>query len=166
MRGKGGSAVLSECGTYRYRLERRIESCGNLVTFIMLNPSTADAEKDDPTIRRCMGFARSWGFARLIVVNLFALRATDPNALCDESEFIDPTGPDNLAHIQRAKADSSFAVVAWGAHPAAKHARPEILAAALDPWRAVMALGLTKDGSPRHPLYVRGDARPVPYRKD
>lgn len=84
-------ADISACGAYRYRLDRLGALLGRgAVNFVMLNPSTADAEQDDPTIRRCLGYAFRWGFARLIVTNLYALRSTDPRALW---EHPDPIGP-------------------------------------------------------------------------
>ena len=91
-------AVLSDCGTYRYRLWRKW-GCGSPLLFVMLNPSTADAEVDDATIRRCLGFADAHGFGELEVVNLYAYRATDP---ADLKRAGYPVGPDNDAHIEDA----------------------------------------------------------------
>jgi hypothetical protein len=86
-----GDAVISPCGRYRYRLERRFDHGPKVTTFIMLNPSTADAEHDDQTIRRCLGFARAWRCSKLVVVNLFAWRATAPAEL---KGVEDPVGPE------------------------------------------------------------------------
>ena len=91
-------AVISDCGKYRYRLTRKW-GYGRPCGFIMLNPSTADALHDDPTIRRCVGFAKAWGCGALIVVNLFAVRATSPREMMRAD---DPVGPENKEHVQRA----------------------------------------------------------------
>ena len=96
-------AVLSPCGTWRYELPREWGN-GNRLVVVMLNPSTADAEKDDPTIRRVIGFAKSHGFGNLLVLNIFALRSTDPDGLRVAQ---DPVGPDNDAHIHEALLDPS-----------------------------------------------------------
>ena len=149
---KSSSAVLSECGLYRYRLERRWAD-GPKALFIMLNPSTADAEKDDPTIRRCISFAKREGCGGLIVVNLFAFRATEPDALLLAD---DPIGPDNPGALAAAVADCDGPLIAaWGAWPGAR-AAGEAVVRKLGP--RARCLGLTKAGSPRHPLYVAGDA--------
>jgi hypothetical protein len=119
----------------------------------MLNPSTADASKDDPTIRRCIGFATREGFGGIIVVNLFAFRATKPEALKDAA---DPIGPENLAHLQllatSAAAGATPLLCAWGAGRDASHAKAALAAAHL------VCLGRTADGSPRHPLYVKANS--------
>src|SRR3989449_11540410 len=109
-------ACFSRCGTYRYALWRRW-AAGPQVLFVMLNPSTADAQRDDPTIRRCIGFARRWGCGGIEVVNLFALRATDPRRL---RYTRDPVGPENVAHLARAAGRASLVGAAWGADPAAR----------------------------------------------
>lgn len=149
------SAVVSPCGTYRYSLVRRWEP-GPLLPVVMLNPSTADAVADDPTIRRVVGFAKRDGWAGVVVVNLYALRATDPREL---RRHADPVGPDNDDHIRAAVAGSRLAVVAWGANegPNAERAA-EVLAMLTAAGAYPCAWGLTKGGSPRHPLYLRGDA--------
>lgn len=147
------SATISPDGVYRYDLTRQWGD-GPLVLWIMLNPSTADADIDDPTIRRCIGFSQRDGAGGLVVVNRFALRATDPAELRKHHE---PVGPDNRITISRWILDPRVTriVAAWGAHrmasrgtiPGAPNARPMPL------W----CLGFTRAGQPRHPLYVRAD---------
>ena len=145
-------AVLSDDGAYRYSLTRWWSAAG-VVRWIMLNPSTADAEVDDPTIRRCIGFARAWGYGSIQVVNLFALRATDPREL---TRHPDPVGPDNdLWLIGRDQLTvPTITVCAWGAHPMAAR-RVDAVLELLGRYRQIPhVLGLTKDNQPRHPLYL------------
>jgi hypothetical protein len=125
------------------------------VAFIGLNPSTADESRDDPTIRRCIGFARRWGFARLEVLNLFAFRATKPTALLSAD---DPVGPENDLAIAGVLRSADLVVCAWGAFPSSARAADVLRLIA-----APQCLGTTKNGSPRHPLYVRSGTDPVPY---
>lgn len=150
------TARLSACGRYRYELTRRWAD-GPTVLWIMLNPSTADAAEDDPTIRRCIGFSKRDGFGSLTVVNLYAYRATDPKALF---AVADPEGPENWWHIQRAVRSSDAVVFAWGAiqGPTDRHVWH---GGALIP--SPLCLGVTKAGHPRHPLYVRGDQPLIPF---
>jgi hypothetical protein len=124
--------------------------------FVMLNPSTADALVDDPTIRRCIGFAQREGMGALEVVNVFAFKATDPKAMFGAGRDI--VGPDNREHARWAVAQASRVVVAWGAHPVGSSPIPAVIAHA-NRW----CLGVTKDGSPRHPLYVRADQPLIPW---
>lgn len=149
---------LSECGTYRYRLGRRWGS-GPAVKWVMLNPSTADAEADDPTIRRCVGFTKSWGFDAIEVVNLYALRSTDPGWLVPSMAVNDLK---NAHVLVDAAYSAGLTVVAWGAHPmAVEGARTvERMFAA----RSAVCLGKTKGGQPRHPLYVKADKVLEPWR--
>lgn len=151
------TATFSPCGLYRYTLTRalpQVVSFRRPCLFIMLNPSDADATKNDPTIRRCIGFAKREGCTALTVVNLFALRATDPAEL---ERHADPLGPDNARHIWDQLDAHRFAlrVAAWGAHP---KARGQVSTCASIADAGAMCLGMTRDGSPRHPLYVKGDA--------
>lgn len=148
------SAAISKCGQYRYMLTRDIVDLAATrgpAVFIMLNPSTADASKDDPTIRRCIGFARSWGCTGIVVVNLYALRSTDPANLWTHP---DPVGPANDAWLVDVVLDASEVVCAWGSN--AKRERVAEVAAILRRAGAKLkCLGVTKFGSaPRHPLYV------------
>ena len=110
------SAVISECGRYRYTLQRDgvVNASNGTVVFCMLNPSTADASIDDPTIRRCRGFAERWGCAGLMVVNLYGLRATDPRELQRVSRA-DAIGPDNDEWLGKVAAAARDVVCAWGA---------------------------------------------------
>ena len=143
-------AKLSPCGRYRYTLGRRWSWHGPLACWIMLNPSTADARNDDNTIRRCVEFSKLWGCGGLVVVNLFALRSTNPSWLYLSD---DPVGQDNDRHILEASDRCKVRVVAWGAH-GALHVRGQhvkSLLQAADP-RPLQHLGLTKEGQPRHPL--------------
>ena len=129
------------------------------VLFVMLNPSTADHRNDDPTIRRCRGFAKLWDCNGLAVANLYALRSTDPAALWSHP---DPVGPDNDDCLWTFAREYGDVVCAWGSN-----ARPERAACVVsimrDAGARLWCLGTTKNGSPRHPLYVRGDAEPVPF---
>lgn len=146
--------MFDASGLYRYRLWRAW-GAGPTAAFVMLNPSAADAERDDPTIRRCMGLAQAWGYGRLEVVNLFAYRSPSPKALRRVS---DPVGPDNDRHLRSVLADAPLVVVAWGNDGALlgrDRAALETLAAA-----RLYCLGVTLRGQPRHPLYVRGDTLP------
>lgn len=151
------SAVLSPCARYRYLLRRQLRPVGTEVClFVMVNPSTADAAVDDPTIRRCAGFARAWGFDWLHVVNLFAWRATDPRAL---RAAHDPVGPENDAYLQAEVAQADMVVCAWGRHGdylGRRQAVREALAR-----RQVHVLGQNADGSPKHPLYMPAASRPT-----
>lgn len=148
-------AVISACGKYRYRLGRTWDAALRPACFVMLNPSTADATEDDPTIRRCIGFAKSWGCGGIVVVNLFAYRATDPKQLLKAA---DPVGPDNDEHIRAAVVECHPVVAAWGVHGVLRQ-RDGRVKWLLERWGVLpKCLGKTKDGRhPRHPLYVRAD---------
>lgn len=155
-------AVLSEDGVYRYALLRSWDDNLPRDVWIMLNPSTADAYVDDRTIGRCMSFSRSWGAGGIRVVNLFALRATNPAEL---AKHPDPVGPSNDQILHFSTVDRSWdpsgpgrVIAAWGAHPMARERAKQV-----DLGRLTLCLGVTKDGHPRHPLYVKGDTALVPY---
>lgn len=155
------SAEISKCGRYRWWLRRQwIPDNGRVVCFVMLNPSTADASIDDPTIRRCMRYARDWGYSTLSVRNLFALRATDPGEL---KTAANPTGGLEGDHNLFAARTADLVVAAWGAWvPFGRdHEVMSMLAGV-----PVHCLGTTKGGGPRHPLYCRADLEPVLWRHD
>lgn len=154
------SANISDCGKYRYTLSREWDSSRPTVLFVCLNPSTADASKDDPTIRRLVGFAKQWGYGKLWVANLFAFRATKPE---DMKAARDPIGPKNDFLIQRldemASLSGGITVAAWGAHGNHLNRAEEVLKLLRDPYH----LGLTKGGQPRHPLYLPKNVVPVKF---
>jgi hypothetical protein len=143
-------AVISACGRYRYRLSRTWDHRSPPLVWIMLNPSTADAEIDDPTIRRCVGFARREGAGGIEVLNIFALRATDPKAL---REAADPIGPDNDQWIREILHPHRRVVVAWGEHGKYLGRDFAVLRNLRESGIRIECLG----AKPRHPLYIRAD---------
>ncbi|WP_300747618.1 DUF1643 domain-containing protein [Pseudomonas sp.] len=151
-----GSALID--GPYRYLLSREW-AAGPRICFIMLNPSTADASEDDPTIRRCIGFATALGAGAIDVVNLFALRATDPAELRKHAA---PEGPENIVHIARAASGAEMVICAWGAHAFAKPRARVVLGVLASMSITPHCLRQTKDGHPAHPLYLPSSLRPAP----
>jgi hypothetical protein len=136
------------------------------VVFVGLNPSTADEVQDDPTIRRCIGYAKRWGFERLVMLNIFALRSTDPGLLYMHH---DPVGPLNDEWLIEETGKADLVVCAWGTHgefmapggvpmPRGQFVRDRLVS--LVPEK-LYVLGLTKHGHPKHPLYLSGDLTPV-----
>lgn len=157
----GGSAVISECGRYRYELRRVWDPTGPLLEFVMLNPSTADASVDDPTIRRCVAFAKAWGYGGIVVRNLYALRATNPEALLNYSGG-DAYGPRNDEFIGSNIADCTIA--AWGAHAATLAPNAVAAIKVLQMCRPrLYCLGTNANGSPKHPLYVPSSRTPIQW---
>ncbi len=146
-------AVFSLCHKYRYSLFRRWAE-GSQCCFICLNPSTADADHDDPSVRRMIGFARSWGHGALVVGNLFAWRATDPEELYIRQ---DPIGPENDDWLRRMASESAVVIAGWGNHGDFQ-GRGRVVQAMIG---GMYSLGLTKSGQPKHPLYVAAATMPV-----
>lgn len=153
-------AVLSPCGIYRYRLDRRVGDDPRACNFLMLNPSTADATQDDPTIRRCIAFAKGWGYGRLVVTNLFAYRATDPREMMTTRTPV--VGPENNQHIIEAATAAAVTVCAWGAHGSTYGRDRAVLRLLGNAGIEPMALRVTKGGAPAHPLYLPATLQPVP----
>lgn len=151
------SADFSPCRMYRYTLWRHW-SQGPCLMVIGLNPSTADETQDDPTIRRCIRFAKDWGFHGLLMTNLFAFRATDPEVMKAHAH---PIGTENDYHLKECSRCVRMVLAAWGVH-GTHQGRAEQVVKLLG--RDIHCLGWTKDGHPRHPLYVRADQKPVIYR--
>jgi hypothetical protein len=153
-RNDGRGALVSEDGRYRYRLWRLWDDLRPVMVWVMLNPSTADADVDDPTIRKCMGFAKAYHFGGIIVVNLFAWRAADPKEL---PKVPDPVGPENDEHILWAcTAPLMLVVVAgWGSmkFAAKRAARVKVLIQG-GARRDIKCFRKSANGTPWHPLYL------------
>lgn len=156
-------ALVSICGRYRYWLSRPCEveyPEKSTAFFVMLNPSTADASIDDPTIRRCRGFAKLWQCNGIVVGNLYAMRATDPKDLYESK---DPVGPDNEKWIQRLLHEHGDVVCAWGDN--ARKDQVEWFTHRVRQANARMwCLGITKKGAPRHPLYLKKDTPLIEWK--
>lgn len=151
-------AALSTDGRYRYRLWRIWQPVKPHLVWVLLNPSTADAATDDPTLRRCIGFARDWDYGGVVIVNLFGLRATNPRELLT---YTDPVGPENDTHVANAlrHPNAGPVICGWGCSPILTHPgnagrERKVLDTLRDGGRTIWCLGQTKDGHPRHPLYI------------
>lgn len=159
-------ASISECGRYRWWLRRVWDApllndgrFQGVINFVMLNPSTADAEIDDPTIRRCIAYAKSWGYGGLTVTNLYAFRSTDPREL---KRATNPVGEWNSRYVREFANDADMTVCAWGNNAEPYHAQ-EVLGWLLESSDKVTALRVSKTGQPCHPLYLPGNLEPQPF---
>jgi hypothetical protein len=142
-------------GPYRYRLWRTWDPSGPCLLWILLNPSLADAQTDDPTLRRCRAFSRAWGYGGLEIVNLFAYRTPYPDVL---RQVADPVGPENDDYIVTAAQRAAGIVLAWGCHGRSRNRDSAVLALLARQYvPPLRCLGLTRAGCPRHPLYIRTD---------
>ena len=156
-------ATFSKCEKYRYDLYRddlRSEKHEGLCLFIMLNPSTADETNDDPTIRRCISYAKKWGYEELIVVNLFSYRATDPKDLIKSES---PVGEHNLKHILNAANKSNMIICAWGTKGNHLGQDKKVIKALKEKGNKLYCLRKTKDGHPSHPLYLPQNLKPTEF---
>lgn len=145
------SAKISDCGKYRYRLERIEDEKLPLCTFVMLNPSTADETVDDPTIKKCMNYARSWNCGGIVVVNLFAIRTKDP---IEMKKSKDPIGEGNDEELLEALSKSPLTVCAWGNHGTHLNRSKEVRDLLAKNGIEAYCLNKTKKGEPGHPLYL------------
>jgi len=148
------AADISQDGKYRFSLTRQLQHGTRVVLFIGLNPSTAGALTDDPTVRRCVGFARRWNFDCVLLGNLHALRSTDPKQLVLSP---DPSGPSNEASLRDLAGRAELVVAAWGSHW--RHPKAEQLARWIVSLPHTKCLGQNRDGCPKHPLYLAGRTR-------
>ena len=155
------TAVLSDDLVYRYTLARTWDATKGTACFCGLNPSTATADINDPTVNREVAFARSWGYGRYVKVNAYGLRSTDPKGLWKVS---DPFGPDNLRHVLAEAASAALFVAAWGANIRDVD-EAKLIAALLGAGVRLHCLKITKGGKPSHPLYLRGDLKPILFRE-
>jgi hypothetical protein len=170
-------AVISPDSRYRYMLMREwrdsarpsshaTEEHGSTpVVFIMLNPSTANAEEDDPTIRKCVGFARRWGYEKMIAINLFAYRATFPNELYNAHtvEGIDLLGPQYGDYLDMVFSEPAYVVAAWGNHGSLLNRNTIMMQHLRQREIKLWCLGVNRDGSPKHPLMPAYDVRRQRY---
>ena len=147
------SAYLSTDKQYRYTLHRIWDDKKPMIMFIMLNPSTADSNNDDPTIRRVINFTKSWGYGGVHVVNLYAFRSTDPKGL---KETQDPIGKDNIFHIQSLIGHVEKVIYAWGNN----EQEPKWL---YDLVATPYCIDVSKKGVPKHPLYLKKELQPILY---
>lgn len=147
-------AVFSPCRLWRYELWRQWDGSKPYCMFIGLNPSTADEELDDPTVRRCIRYARDWGYGALCMTNIFAWRDTDPRQMKRQP---DPVGPENEKTLMHRAQGAGIVIAAWGTHGA--HLNQHLRVKRMLP--ELHALKVTKDGFPGHPLYLPLDAKPV-----
>lgn len=156
-------ATFSDCRAYRYTLWRRWQAdCqwSDMVAFVGLNPSTADQTEDDPTIRRCIGFAKKWGAGGLVMLNLFAFRATDPKVM---KAVPSPVGPMNNDVLNDVARQVGSTVACWGAHGTLRNRAGNVEMILRATQKTLFHLGLTKDGHPKHPLYLAGDTKRVQW---
>lgn len=152
-------ARFSTCRRFRYKLDRIWNKRrGGCVLFVGLNPSTADARRDDPTIRRMARFAFDWGFGGMTVCNLFALRATDPRQL---KRAVDPIGPANNAILAREVRQAALVVACWGNHGTLRGRAGEAIELLTRQAPSLFCLSTTRSGQPKHPLYLSRETRPV-----
>lgn len=153
-------ALFSPCRQYRYTLHRIWSEKKPFVMFVGLNPSTADERKNDPTVTRCIKFASDWGYGGMVMMNIFAYRSTNPQILY---KLEDPVGDENDHYIAKIAGEAGLIVTAWGNHGAHKGRGDEVLSMlmAMDGASGkVHHLGLTGEGQPKHPLYLKAAEKP------
>lgn len=146
------SATFSECGLYRYTLERVWDWDKPRALWVLLNPATADAEKDDPTNRKGIKFSKTWGYGSCVFTNAFAFRSPHPRVMKAQQV---PVGPDNDTHILEQCELAELIVVAWGNDGRHRQREKDVLRL-LEPYR-LWCLGTNKNGTPKHPLYLPDD---------
>jgi hypothetical protein len=146
-------AILSEDRKYRYILSRTWDETKPTVLFIGLNPSTADEKTDDPTIRKCIIYAKCWGYGKILMANLFAFRSTDPNKLNHKA---DPVGPENDSYILKSASEVDLIIACWG-NPGRLFSRDKEVISLIP---NLHCLKRNKNGTPSHPLYLSKDIKP------
>jgi hypothetical protein len=150
-------AKLSDCRKYRFALWRIWDESKPYAMFIGLNPSTADEVENDPTINRCINYAKSWGYGGLCMANLFAFRATAP---MDMMAAIDPIGVGNDEWLVKLAENAGVVVAAWGNSGSHLNRSKQVL----ELLQNLHCLRMNKSGEPAHPLYQKSDLQPMPMR--
>lgn len=159
--GTVSTAIYSDCEQYRYILNRRWGPASkNLAVFIGLNPSTATEYQNDPTVARCINYAKAWGYDTMTMLNAFGLRSTDPRGL---KAIDDPIGPDNDRYIIEQTKLASRIILCWGTHAAYLERGTQLQKQLCKLRRKLFCLKVTKNGFPSHPLYLRKDLQPISY---
>ncbi|HVP08902.1 MAG TPA: DUF1643 domain-containing protein [Burkholderiales bacterium] len=153
-------AVFSPCRRWRYLLWRRWDQAKPVANFLMLNPSTADEHKLDPTCSRARDYAERWGYGALVVTNVFAFRSTNPDKL---KAVQDPVGPGNDAAIVRAAKEAALVVCAWGNHGSFSARSSQVRALLGKSKIPLHCLRINANGEPAHPLYLPGRLKPAPW---
>ena len=148
--------IFSPCRDYRYTLYREWAPGDKIVQFIGLNPSTADEVKNDPTVTRCINYAKQWGYTGMYMTNIFAFRATDPAVMKAHPE---PVGEENDHYLSMIARESEIVVAAWGTHGAYRNRGQQVKQLIQD----LYCLRITKDGHPSHPLYLPKNLVPIGY---
>lgn len=147
---------------YRYTLYRIWNEKKPYAMFIGLNPSTADELEDDPTVRRCISFSKDWNYGGLFMMNAFAFRSTDPKVL--EVLGGDPIGPNNDYWLKKIAKDAGIVIAAWGTYGVIRDREKQIIRMFMNQNKLLYCLGYTKEGHPKHPLYLKKDTRVIPFR--
>ena len=153
-------ATFSPCRRWRYLLWRRWDASGPVANFLMLNPSTADEHKLDPTCSRARDYAERWGYGALIVTNIFSFRNTNPDRM---KAAKDPIGPENDAAIVKAARESAIVVCAWGNHGRFLGRSTKVLEKLRANGIALHTLRVNANGEPAHPLYLPGKLKPISW---
>jgi hypothetical protein len=154
------TATFSPCRTYRYTLSRVWNEQAPVACWILLNPSTADARQLDPTLRRCVGFSRAWGFGAMTVLNIFAFRSPYPSHMYAAS---DPVGPKNDVYIRRMARKADKVIVGWGVHGKLQSRQDRVMDLLRQCGVQAWCLGTTKASHPKHPLYVPAPTKLVQF---
>ncbi len=150
-------AVIDSSGQYRYVLERFWgPDETRIANFVLLNPSTADATEDDPTSRKCISFAKTWGLDGVIMTNLFALRETSPAKM---KKHPNPVGPMNDEYLLKTALSAEKVVVAWGNHGQYLSRNIEVLELFRKKAVEIYCLDQNLSGCPKHPLYIRSGTK-------
>lgn len=155
---QNSGAILSVDRKHRYALWRKWDENKPYVLFIGLNPSKADENNDDPTLRRCIGFAKAWGYGGVCMANLFSLRATDPR---DMKNSPYPVRKENQKYLQQLANNAGLIICAWGTHGSYLDADKQFMKH-LKAY-SLKCLGITKEGHPKHPLYIKSDQQPISF---